>query len=214
MTLEDITATHRRKAPTEGDASRQEPVGRVASHSGSAYIDAGGHRWEADRFYKGGEVRPGPAHLFPPAPDAGLFKTMRQAVSADLMVPQDQRAFQYDIPLVAGVYELRLYFADPLRQSDGDQKEDAQNVRLIDVELNGHPPTDRSRSGCRRRCRRSRRPGVQGCTTGQGRQTSSRVALAMAAARLRKRDPIDAGYARKVESDPDLRRSPVRFHRQ
>ena len=111
----------------------------AAGRVGNPYIDAWGHRWEADRFFKGGVVQPGPAHFFPPVPDAGLFKTIRQALSADLMVPQDQRAFQYDIPLVSGVYELRLYFADTLRQPGGDQKEDAQNLRHIDVELNGHP---------------------------------------------------------------------------
>ena len=111
----------------------------AAGHSGSAYIDVWGHPWEADRFFKGGVIQPGPAHFFPPVADAGLFKTIRQAVSADLMLPQDQRAFQYDIPLLPGVYELRLYFADPLRQPGTDQKEDAQNVRHIDVEMNGHP---------------------------------------------------------------------------
>jgi hypothetical protein len=110
-----------------------------AGHSGSDYMDAGGRRWETDRYYKGGVVRPGPAQLFPPVSDPGLFRTIRQAVSADLMVPQDQRSFQYDIPLSPGVYELRLYFADPLRQTGSNQKEDAQNVRHIDVELNGHP---------------------------------------------------------------------------
>lgn len=138
-------------APTVSDTSGPSESRRVAAapgsaeiriaagHSGSDYIDVWGHRWEADRFFKGGVVQPGPAHLFPPVPDPGLFNTMRQAVSADLMVPQDQREFQYDIPLSPGVYELRLYFADPLRQPGGDQREDAQNVRHIDVELNGHP---------------------------------------------------------------------------
>ena len=120
-------------------APRSAEIRIAAGHNGGPYIDAWGQRWEADRFFKGGMVQPGPAHFFPPVPDAGLFKTIRQAVSADLMVPQDQRAFQYDIPLLPGVYELRLYFADPLRQPGADQKEDAQNLRHIDVELNGHP---------------------------------------------------------------------------
>lgn len=127
----------RNQRPAAASGSGEIRIG--AGHSGSDYIDAGGHRWERDRFYKGGVPRPGPTQLFPPVSDAGLFRTIRQAVSADLMVPQDQRSFQYDVPLLPGVYELRLYFADPLRQSGGDQKEDAQNVRHIDVELNGHP---------------------------------------------------------------------------
>ena len=118
---------------------RSAEIRIAAGHNGGPYTDAWGNRWETDRFFKGGTVLPGPAHFFPPVPDAGLFKTIRQAVSADLMVPLDQRAFQYDIPLPPGVYELRLYFADPLRQPGADQKEDAQNLRHIDVELNGHP---------------------------------------------------------------------------
>jgi hypothetical protein len=142
-TSSSVAAVPETRGPSENQraaaASGSGEIRIDAGHSGSDYIDAGGHRWETDRFYKGGVVRPGPDHLFPPVPDAGLFKTMRQAVSADLMVPQDQRAFQYDIPLLPGVYELRLYFADPLRESGGDQKEDAQNIRHIDVELNGHP---------------------------------------------------------------------------
>lgn len=112
---------------------------RIAAGRSTAYTDVWGHRWDADRYFKGGSIQPGPAHFFPPLRDPGLFKTMRQAVSADLMVPQDQRAFQYDIPLPPGVYELRLYFADPLRQPNSDQGDDAQNLRHIDVELNGHP---------------------------------------------------------------------------
>ena len=126
-----------RRPPTAAHESAEVRI--AAGHTGSAYIDTWGHPWQDDRFFKGGVIQPGPAHFFPPVADAGLFKTIRQAVSADLMVPQDQRAFQYDIPLLPGVYELRLYFADPLRQPETDQKEDAQNVRHIDVEMNGHP---------------------------------------------------------------------------
>ncbi|MGA8086279.1 MAG: malectin domain-containing carbohydrate-binding protein [Terracidiphilus sp.] len=111
----------------------------AAGHAGAPYIDVLGHRWDADHYFEGGEVKPGPAHFFPPVPDEGLFKTMREAASADLMLPQWQRGFQYDIPLPAGVYELRLYFADPIRQPDVDRKEDAQNLRHLEVELNGHP---------------------------------------------------------------------------
>lgn len=120
-------------------ASGSGEIRIAAGHTGDPYIDAWGHRWEADRYFKNGVVQPGPAHFFPPVPDAALFKTIRQAVSANLMVPQDQRAFQYDIPLSPGVYELKLYFADPLRQASGDQREDSQNLRHIEIELNGHP---------------------------------------------------------------------------
>jgi hypothetical protein len=71
--------------------------------------------------------------------DQGLFKTMREAISADMTVPQSQRQVRYDIPVRSGVYELRLFFADPQRQPDADQKEDAQNYRHFQINLNGHP---------------------------------------------------------------------------
>jgi hypothetical protein len=64
---------------------------------------------------------------------------MREVISAALNVPLSQRQFRYDIPMRPGVYELRLYFADPLRQPDIDQKEGAQNLRRFQVNLNGHP---------------------------------------------------------------------------
>jgi len=128
--------------------SRNEPVAlapgtdeiRVAAgHIGAPYVDVWGRRWEADRYFEGGVPQPGPRHFFPPVADEGLFKTMREAISADMTVPQSQRQLRYDIPVRSGVYELRLYFADPLRRPDADQKEDAQNYRHFQINLNGHP---------------------------------------------------------------------------
>ena len=123
-----------------GLASRSEPIGlapragevRIAAgHTGAPYVDVWGRRWEADRYYEGGAVQPGPRHFFPHVADDGPFKTMREAISADLSAPQSQRQFRYDIPMRSGVYELRLYFADSLRQPDSDQNEDAQNTAIF-----------------------------------------------------------------------------------
>ena len=143
------TGSVSRAEPGEtGLPSRSQPValapgaGEVriaAGHPGGSYTDLWGRRWEADRYYEGGAPQPGPRHFFPPVAEEGLFRTMREAVSADMTVPQSQRQFRYDIPVRSGVYELRLYFADSLRQPDGDQKEDAQNYRHFHVNLNGHP---------------------------------------------------------------------------
>jgi hypothetical protein len=128
--------------------SRSQPVasalgaGEVriaAGHTGAPYVDVLGRRWEADRYYEGGAPQPGPRHFFPPVADENPFRTMREAVSGDRTVPQSQRQFRYDIPMRSGVYELRLYFADSLRQPDGDQKDDAQNNRHFQIILNGHP---------------------------------------------------------------------------
>jgi hypothetical protein len=114
----------------------------AAGHTGNNYVDVWGRRWEADRFYEGGVSKPGPEHFFPPVADENLYSSIREAVSDDIMVPQSQREFRYDIPLSPGVYELRLYFADPLRMPDVQRKrdtQDAQNVRHLQVELNGSP---------------------------------------------------------------------------
>lgn len=111
----------------------------AAGHTGAPYVDVWGRRWEVDRYYEGGVPQPGPKHFFPPVADEGLFKNMREAISADMTVPQSQRQLRYDIPVRSGVYELRLYFADPLRQPDVNQKEDAQNRRHFQINLNGHP---------------------------------------------------------------------------
>lgn len=119
------------------------PVGNevliAAGRSGAPYVDALGRRWESDRYYEGGASRPGPRHFFPPVADDGPFRSMREAISGNRSVPQSQRQFRYDIPVRPGVYELRLFFADSLRQPDGDQKEDAQNNRHFQINLNGHP---------------------------------------------------------------------------
>ena len=111
----------------------------AAGHTGASYVDLWGRRWESDRYYEGGVSKSGPLHFFPPVADKDLYSSIREAVSDDKMVPQSQRGFRYDIPLSPGVYELRLYFADPLRQPDADQKEDAQNYRHFAVDLNGRP---------------------------------------------------------------------------
>lgn len=120
-------------------SSATEEIRIAAGHVGAPYADELGRRWESDRYYEGGVPRPGPRHFFPPVAGEGLFRSLRQAISADLTVPQAQRQFRYDIPVHSGVYELRLYFADPLRQPDADQKEVAQNQRHFQINLNGHP---------------------------------------------------------------------------
>jgi malectin (di-glucose binding ER protein) len=111
----------------------------AAGHMGASYVDVWGHRWDADRCYEGGVARPGPLQFFPPVADEGPLRSLRQAASGDDMVPQAEREFHYNIPLGPGVYELRLYFADPLRQQATGSEDDSQNERHFHVTANGHP---------------------------------------------------------------------------
>lgn len=114
----------------------------AAGRTGAPYVDVWGNRWGVDHYFQGGVIQPGPKHFFPPLPDDGLFKTIREAVSVDPMVPQQDRGFQYNIPLSPGVYELRLYFADPIRMSENSQNEDGQNRRHFSVDINGKTVLD------------------------------------------------------------------------
>ena len=109
----------------------------AAGLTDGAFVDAWGHRWESDRYYKGGASRPGPKDLSPSAPDPGLVRTMRESTAPEAD-PQSQQAFTYDIPVPPGVYELRLYFADPIRRSAGlDSRQDGENLRHFGINLNG-----------------------------------------------------------------------------
>lgn len=110
-----------------------------AGHTGTDYVDKLGRHWQSDRYYEGGVIQPGPKHFFPPIANQGMFRTIREAASDNNMVPESERAFQYNIPVRPGVYELRLYFADPLRQPGADESEDGQNERHFQVVVNRHP---------------------------------------------------------------------------
>lgn len=117
-------------------------VGEVriaAGNTGSPYVDVWGRRWESDQFYQGGVSGTGPDDLFPPVPDPSPFKSLRQGAATEAAAPQAQNEFRYDIPVKPGVYELRLYFADPVRRSTSELGEDAQNLRHFQVNLNGRP---------------------------------------------------------------------------
>ena len=111
----------------------------AAGHTGAPYVDAWGHSWQADRYAEGGVIGPGPQHFFPPVADEGRFRTIREAASGDELVPQSEREFHYSIPLPPGDYELRLYFADPLRQPSEGASDDSENERHFDVVANGRP---------------------------------------------------------------------------
>ena len=78
--------------------------------------------------------------------------------------------FRYNIPLSPGVYELRLYFADPLRQPDADQKEDAQNYRHFASRPEWPSVAGGFRSSYGRWFGGGGRPGIQGCAPCRGRQ--------------------------------------------
>ncbi len=72
----------------------------LAGLADGTYMDGFGHVWESDRYFEGGTVVRLPNHAIAGTRDARLYQSRRQG------------NFHYDIPLQAGVYELRLYFAE------------------------------------------------------------------------------------------------------
>lgn len=132
------------------DTAANQPVPGVnaevhilAGYSGSAWADAAGNKWQPDRYFTGGVSRPGPSQLGVVPPDRRLFQTIREgAGTTDL--PEDRESFSYDIPMQPGTYELRLYFADPLRESPLlKDSEDGEDVRHFTVNANGRPLLER-----------------------------------------------------------------------
>src|ERR1035437_3512147 len=61
-------------------------------------LDSYGNTWGADRFFKGGEAQSLASGKLAYARDTSMFQHRRRG------------GFNYDIPLPAGFYELRLYF--------------------------------------------------------------------------------------------------------
>src|ERR1017187_5481110 len=196
-------------APPVASAPVGGEVRITAGHTGAPYVDACGRRWEADHYWEGGVPQPGPRHFFPPVANEGLFRTMREAISADMTVSQSQRQFRYDIPVRSGVYELRLYFADSLRQPDVDQREVAQNPRHFQVNLNGHPllldfdPIADAGSAA---------VDVRAFRDVYRRQASPGVSFELGEAGIRECAGTEPGYAGKAEADPAFRSS-IGFHR-
>jgi hypothetical protein len=136
-----IAAVHRHQPEVaRGAAVPVDGEVRIAAgNTGAPYIDIRGRRWDSDQFYNGGVSGPGPQELFPPVSDPSLFGNLRQGAATETSAPQAQNEFRYDIPVKSGVYELRLFFADPARQTVPESGEDAQNLRHFQVNLNGRP---------------------------------------------------------------------------
>ena len=125
-----------------GEPALSLPAGEIRIAAGSQrspFVDARGRSWGTDQLYQGGVAKAGSLDLFPPVADAVVFKTMREGASADSMAPPAQSEFRYSIPVPPGVYELRLYFADPLRRANPESLQDAQNARHFNVNVNGRP---------------------------------------------------------------------------
>jgi len=122
------------RSPDPGTAAGGSEIRMAVGYDGPPFMDKEGRLWIADQYFHGGESEPGPQELFPPVANPMVFSRIREGVS---LSAHAEGSFQYDIPVSPGVYELRLYFADPIRHALPGQ--DGQHVRHFQVNLNGSP---------------------------------------------------------------------------
>jgi Malectin domain len=117
------------------DAGGSHPVRILAGSAVKHSIDRFGTEWDGDRYFTGGyqdslrfgnQERSVPHPIILGAPDQTPFRSFRAG------------QFSYRIPLAAGKYELRLYFAEVVfgMAESGDG---AENQRVFDVYMNGNP---------------------------------------------------------------------------
>jgi hypothetical protein len=117
----------RSQAVTSAPAAQSNPAGStvsgaltefhaIAGYSGSEVIDSSGVRWIPDRYFAAGGLWSRDGSRVRGTSRPFLFNTWRTG------------EFGYDIPMVPGTYELRLYFVSPF--AVGQEKLGGFNIAL------------------------------------------------------------------------------------
>lgn len=92
-----------------------------------SYVDAFERTWQSDRYYTGGLVtQTARIHPVIGTRDHRIYQTRREG------------GFRYDIPLLPGNYQLKLYFAETV-YGDNNVAGGGETTRIFDVALNGRP---------------------------------------------------------------------------
>lgn len=98
----------------------------LAGYPKAGYVDREGKEWSGDRFFSGGEAIEQSFSFLQGTPDPTIFRTARLG------------EFTYNIPLRAGNYELRLYFAETTF-GPGTVSGRGESSRVFFVSMNSHP---------------------------------------------------------------------------
>ncbi|MCX6631042.1 MAG: malectin domain-containing carbohydrate-binding protein [Candidatus Solibacter sp.] len=96
----------------------------LAGHQGGDYTDRLGRIWQSDRYFQGGSVFESHDHPIFGTGEPGIYQSRREG------------PFLYDIPLPAGVYELRLHFAETL-YGENNVAGGGESSRVFNVWING-----------------------------------------------------------------------------
>lgn len=94
-----------------------KPIRLIAGYSGKPLIDSAGAVWNADQYFRGGEISVRPAGPIARTTDPALYGHWRTGY------------FSYGIPLPPGVYELHLYFVE--------SKQENIDLNTFTVAING-----------------------------------------------------------------------------
>ncbi|HEY3443166.1 MAG TPA: malectin domain-containing carbohydrate-binding protein [Paludibaculum sp.] len=124
-----VSTNSRRNAGPETSPPQFQPVDlsstanvseiRISAGASTAFVDAEGHTWVADRYFKGGVAGADSKLEVTGTLRPQMYQTWRQG------------DFTYRIPLKPGVYELSLHFVEPTFAHNSD------NSRTFNVFING-----------------------------------------------------------------------------
>ena len=114
-------------APSQATVTAPGDAVRIlAGYAKAGYVDREGKEWSGDRFFSGGEAIEQSFSFLQGTPDPTIFRTARLG------------EFTYNIPLRAGNYELRLYFAETTF-GPGTVSGRGESSRVFFVTMNSHP---------------------------------------------------------------------------
>jgi hypothetical protein len=97
----------------------------LAGYHGPPVTDDNGHTWNADCYYSGGQ-----------SVSIAADRSIEGQQEPHWLKAQRTGAFQYDIPLRQGTYELHLYFSET-EYGLGNPRGGGDGTRLFDVTING-----------------------------------------------------------------------------
>ncbi len=112
--------------PTFPQGALADDVRILVGLTGHDWFDTSGLRWSADRFYTGGTVSDRLNRHIYRTQDSRIYQTPREG------------DFRYDIPVAAGLYEVRLHFAETFF-AEPDPWTGWEYNRVFDVLVNGAP---------------------------------------------------------------------------
>lgn len=120
-TAEAVTSPPPTVAPS---AANPLEIRILAGHQGGDYTDRMGRVWQSDRYFQGGTVYESHDHPIFGTREPRIYQSRREG------------PFTYDIPLPAGVYELRLHFAETLF-GENNVAGGGESSRVFNVWING-----------------------------------------------------------------------------